>query len=222
MKKAFTILEIVFVIAIVGILSIVIIPRFGANNLNDAASQVVSHIRYTQHLAMNNDKYNPNDQIWYEKKWRIEFSQTGGLWGYTIFDDRLLSASGNPDPDEIAINPVDKNKRLTGGCSGISSTDPRATKEMNLENKYSIRDIVFSSDCGGQTITFDHLGRPIRGGTSSMTNPYDLTFISDTCQIDLCMTNCATASADDKISIKIEPETGYTCVLNSDGNCTSV
>lgn len=238
MKKAFTLLEVVFVIVVVGILSIVIIPKFGANNLNEAATQVVSYIRYTQHLAMSNDKYDSSDvdianyNSWFEKRWRIKFSKSAksdGRWSYTIFDDRHLTAAGQPNPDEIAVNPVDRNKRLTGGCAGMESTDPRATGEMHIGNKYGIDDIDFSSSCGGQTITFDHLGRPIRGATNEMLSAYnsDTTanniLISERCQIDLCtVSNCTSADSDEKISIIIEPETGYTCVLNSDGNCTGV
>ena len=148
MKKAFTLLEIIFVIVVVGILAVVIVPRFGSTNLNDAATQVVSHIRYAQHLAMSDDKYDTSDSIWFEKKWRIKFSNSDeslDKWSYTIFDDRVDTASGQPDADEIAVNPVDKNKKLTGGCAGISTTDSRATKEMNIGSKYGVSDISFSS-----------------------------------------------------------------------------
>ena len=61
MKKAFTMLELVFVIVIVGILSYFVSSSFQRNPLREAADQVVSHIRYTQHLAMIDDKFDPND-----------------------------------------------------------------------------------------------------------------------------------------------------------------
>jgi len=243
MKKAFTILELVFVITVIGILSVVVAPRFGTTNLKDAATQVVSHIRYTQHLAMSNDKYDPLDvasnNSWFERRWRIAFSKsvnTKNHYAYTIFDDRLSNASGNPDRNEVAVNPVDKNKKLTGGDAGatmIHTGDPDATDEMNIGLEYGILDVSFSPNCrtasNSKTITFDHLGRPIRGATSSMSTAYDSSttetnnLISQRCQINLCTaSSCATASSDEMISIIIEPETGYTCVLGSDGNCTGV
>ena len=56
-KKAFTMLELVFVIVVSGILAATFIPRFDRDNLQEAADQVISHIRYTQHLAMVDDKF---------------------------------------------------------------------------------------------------------------------------------------------------------------------
>lgn len=242
MKKAFTLLEVVFVIIIVGILSVVIVPRMVPNNLSDAATQVVSHIRYVQHLAISNDKYDPQDvdvsayDSWFEKRWRIKFTnsaETQNKWSYTIFDDRVGAATGQPDEDEIAVNPVDRDKKLTGGCSGVNTSDPEATSEMNIGLEYNILDVDFSAACrvgtADKTITFDHLGRPIRGSTASMNSAYDSAttatnnLISARCQIDLCDVNdCTAAAADEKISIIIEPETGYSCVLDSSGNCTNI
>jgi prepilin-type N-terminal cleavage/methylation domain-containing protein len=245
MKKAFTLLEVIFVIAVVGILSSVIIPRIGGDELHDAASQFVSHVRYTQHLAMSNDKYDPSDvapnNSWFERRWRIMFSNgngTGYKWSYTIFDDSENTSTGNPGPSEIAVNPVNKNKLLTGGYSSstgtiINTNDPRATKELNIGMKYGVEDVDFSAACrtatNNKTISFDHLGRPIRGQISQMLTSYDSStsvtnnLISQTCQIDLCsVSDCATADSDEIVSIAIFPETGYTCILGTDGNCSSM
>lgn len=243
MKKAFTLLEVVFVIVVVGILSIVIMPRMVPNNLQDAATQVVSHIRYAQHLAMSNDKYNPqdvdivNNDSWFEKRWRLEFfngADTQNRWSYTVYDDSTDTA-GDPDPNEIAVNPVNKSKKLTGGNNGVGmihTGDPEATSEMNIGLEYNILDVDFSAACrtapNSQTITFDHLGRPIRGATDTMISAYDAgiatnNLISDRCQIDLCeVADCTTAAVNQKISIIIEPETGYTCVLDRNGNCSNI
>ena len=60
-KKAFTLLEIVFVIVVIGILATVILQRRQDNSLREAALQLISDIRYTQHLALTDDKYNPKD-----------------------------------------------------------------------------------------------------------------------------------------------------------------
>ncbi|WP_300367295.1 prepilin-type N-terminal cleavage/methylation domain-containing protein, partial [Hydrogenimonas sp.] len=51
-KNAFTMLELIIVIVVVGILSAIMIPRFSDDKLREAADQIMSHIRYTQHLAM--------------------------------------------------------------------------------------------------------------------------------------------------------------------------
>lgn len=66
-KKAFTMIELIMIMVVVGILSIAIIPRIDRDTLLEATNQIVSHIRYTQHLAMMDNKYNPKDPNWYKK-----------------------------------------------------------------------------------------------------------------------------------------------------------
>ncbi|MDQ7060006.1 MAG: type II secretion system protein [Sulfurimonas sp.] len=67
MKKAFTMIELIFVLVVVGILAAVILPRTKTNPLQEAAIQLLSHIRYTQHLALVDDVYDANDANWYKK-----------------------------------------------------------------------------------------------------------------------------------------------------------
>ena len=76
MKKAFTLIEIVFVIVIIGILAVVIIPRTERDPLREAAIQIVSDIRYTQHLAMIDDKYDSTDSNWYRNRWQLLFGKS--------------------------------------------------------------------------------------------------------------------------------------------------
>lgn len=108
MKKAFTMLELIFVIVIAGILSIAILPSFNRNTLQEAADQLVSHIRYTQHLAMMDDKFIPSpsmskytdiiqknkeSEFWYKGRWQIAFFNVSGetpdssFTAYSIFSD---------------------------------------------------------------------------------------------------------------------------------------
>ncbi|MBR4141341.1 MAG: type II secretion system protein, partial [Campylobacter sp.] len=72
LAKAFTMIELVFIIVIVGILAAVAIPKIERNGLIEAADQIASHIRYTQQLAMNDNKFSANDDNWHRKAWRIE------------------------------------------------------------------------------------------------------------------------------------------------------
>ena len=226
MKNAFTMIELVFVIVIVGILSLVISSSFERNTLREAADQVVSHIRYTQHLAMVDDKFNPKDSGWYKSRWQIFFANTegsGDAWSYMIFSDSP-NYTGTPDVSEHAKNPLDENRYLSGGYSAgnIDFRSPLATKEMNLGNKYGLLDIDFVNGCTiattRQRISFDYLGRPFYGNPHAQTNVYhdELNFkiLKSTCHIQLCLTTpCATATNENKITIAIEPETGYTHIL---------
>jgi len=226
MKKAFTMLELIFVIVIVGILSFIAASSFQRNTLREAADQVVSHIRYTQHLAMMDDKFKPNDSEWYKGRWQIFFANTAGSgnsWSYMIFADSP-AYTGTPDISEHAKNPLDNSRYLSGGYSAgnIDSTSTLATKEMNLGNKYGILDIDFIGGCAIATtrgrISFDYLGRPLYGNPHAQTSSYhdELNFkiLRSICQIELCLTTpCTTSTPENKITIEIEPETGYTHIL---------
>ena len=219
-------LELVFVIVVVGILAATMAPRFDRDNLQEAADQVISHIRYTQHLAMVDDKFTTNDSKWFKGRWQIHFYNNSGSnsqWSYIVFSDFKNNHTGNPDKDEIARNPEDPNRYLTGGTSGtaiIHFDDNESTKELNIGNKYGIEDVKFSNGCNGNVkyISFDYLGRPFNSFPANL--PYELPstgypkLLTKRCIIKLCtVSNCNTASNKEQISIAIEPETGYTHIL---------
>ncbi|WP_419249844.1 prepilin-type N-terminal cleavage/methylation domain-containing protein [Campylobacter fetus] len=71
MKKVFTLIEIIIVLVIVGIMASFTIPKLNRNDLRLAADQIVSHIRYTQHLAIIDDKFDTKDTNWYKGRWQI-------------------------------------------------------------------------------------------------------------------------------------------------------
>jgi len=217
MKKAFTLLELVFVIVVIGILAAVIIPNTRRDTLREAAIQLVSHIRYTQHLALVDDKFDANDANWYKKRWQIAFhngANTNNKWSYTIFSDSLGASTGSPDPLEIAINPQNHSKRLTGGANGaglIHTGDVSATDKMNLGETYGVSNIVFSNTCsfaGSRKIAFDYLGRPLRGAFENYVSAYPTAsrVIQNQCVITL-------VDLEGNVSIAVEPETGYAHIL---------
>jgi len=217
MKKAFTMIELVFVIVIVGIISVMIAPNFQGNNLRQAADQLVSHIRYTQHLAMMDNKFDINDDDWFQERWQIAFVTPADAfaegWAYTIFGSTDHDA--NPDNGEVAVNPLNPSKLLTGGYTGFQTFDnPASTIEMNLGKTYGIENILFSNTCqfaGSQRISFDSIGRPLRGSPAGFGFSYQANrLIQDSCVITLCQTN---PCDDNNVSVQIEPETGYTHIL---------
>jgi prepilin-type N-terminal cleavage/methylation domain-containing protein len=226
--RAFTLVELVFVIIVIGILASVIVPKSQGSRLREAADQIVSHIRYTQHLAMMDDKFDPNNNDWFKERWQIQFMNSTSVrddakwyWSYVIYSDTSLGHSGDPQPYEIARNPMDLSKRLTGGTSAaagdIKYSDPNATNEMNLGKKYGIIDVVFSNTCSNgvppnnsKRLAFDYLGRPLKGNIASLDSPYDTTrLMFERCTITF------TNSAGENINITIEPETGFAQVVSS-------
>jgi len=227
MKKAFTMLELVFVIMIVGILSYFVSSSFQRNPLREAADQVVSHIRYTQHLAMMDNHFNNNDANWFQGRWQIRFFQNlkftavlppvadyNNIWSYAIYSD-LPNYNGNlPDLNGLARNPQIPNQFLCGGYNNtLHVENSQSMAALRLGTKYSIQNITFGGGCraGITHIQFDESGRPYNNYITG-TNPAGEInagfprLIQTQCQITL-------TDGISNIIIAIEPETGYTHIL---------
>ena len=223
MKKAFTMIELVFVIVIIGILAATILPSTKTNPLQEAALQLVSHIRYTQHLAMVDDKYDPSRKdtagsiIWHKDRWQIAFSDsnyTDNGWAYTIFSDTqgIAVSRGDAQESEVARNPENSQQIMTGGYSSTQALDYRhvnfkGMKKLNLGKSYGVTSVIFGNNCNtSQRIAFDYLGRPLQGDVSSMNDPYNTTgtqrLLTGICTITL-------GDGTNSEVISIVPETGY-------------
>jgi len=221
-KSAFTMLELVFVIVIIGILAATIIPQTKTNPLQEAAIQVASHIKYTQHLAMMDDRYDANNldsntkkSKWYKERWQLVFTSSiysGGAEAYTIFSDTIKNSTGGANEDEIARNPENSAQIMTGGYSStaaVNYTNPNfiGMEKLNIGNSYGVTSVKFSGGCSGKRISFDHLGRPFKGSQSSMKSPYN----SNSGSQRLIKTEChiKLSNGSDTVIINIQPETGY-------------
>lgn len=181
MKKAFTMLELVFVIVVIGILAAVIIPNTRTNPVAEAAIELVSKIRYAQHLAMLDDKYDatPGSQ-WFKNRWQIVLSGTNNEL-YSIVSENNTSYAKDPQNSSKDI----QNFKL----KGVS--------------------VVLTGGCNGENIiSFDHLGRPLVGSLAATTQPYQLAgagrLLTADCTITLSLPDGSEPSV-----ITIMPETGY-------------
>ena len=199
-----TLVELVFVVIIIGILSAVMAPNFQRNSTQEAANQIMTHIRYTQHLAMMDNKFSNTDSNWFKKRWQIFFSQAKSRWNYVIFSD--LSLSGNPNSkNEVAKNPANPNQYLIG-WDVTAIPERQITKKLNLQKSFGITGVAFKGGCASaQRVSFDHLGRPFQGNPSTQTSAYQNgRYITSQCRIML-----SNGNDDENITIAIEPETGY-------------
>lgn len=133
-RTAFTLLELVFVIIIIGILAVLAMPNFRGNPLQTAAEQVAGHIRYTQHLAMVDDKFDPANGTWFQDKWAINLCQPA----------YMVSTLNNT---MTATDPLTK--------TDINGT---AVEDFNLATQFSITGITVAG--GNCRIAFDNMGRP--------------------------------------------------------------
>jgi len=229
MKKAFTMLELIFVIVVMGIIIAVVTPNTRSNPLQEAAVQLASHIRYTQHLAMMDDRFNPNkthssgdayvaanSPIWYRERWQLAFysnAYTDGAEAYTIFSDTVNNSTGNAQASEIAKNPENSAQIMTGGygsANAIDYNDPEfiGMKKLNIGKTYGVTSVDLEGGCANSRLSFDHLGRPLQGDHATMTGPYSAgtqRLITSDCTITL-------SDATDSIVLHIEPETGFVSV----------
>lgn len=234
MKKAFTMLELIMVIVIVGILAAVIIPRTGSNKLAECAVQLISDIRYTQHLAMIDDKYDTNESLWFRQRWQLSFSTASGTLSYMIFSDKPSSAGsydGNPGANntytnvEVAHNPLNSNNYMIGATntSFDNYNTSRLTTRLDIKQTYGIEFVKMTGGTNStvKRILFDNFGRPYRGtGASSSTHPINSSvdfLASSTIRIKLCTQICvgsnSTANNDNELIIAVEAETGYAHIL---------
>lgn len=141
-KPAFTMLELVFVIVVLGILAALAMPRLDRDLRQEAKDNILSAIRYTQHLAMMDDKTVPGT-AWQANLWKISFQNDGSY--YTISSGATVA----PDP-------------ING--QAMDGTSPNTL----IGKKYSVDSV--SGGCS--TVGFDNLGRPFTNMTGSTYTGY--------------------------------------------------
>ena len=202
--KAFTMIELVLAIVVLGILAALALPRMDRDIRQEAADNILAAIRYTQHLALNDDKTNPFDPNWQQTLWMIRF--TGGADSYyTISSD--TSKNGAVSKDESAIDPAN-GKYMYNSSGAFSTIGNDESPNIFLGKKYGINNISVSGGCATQHIAFDNIGRPFNGliGTLS-TNDY-----SQYMTIDCNMTFSFIDTSISSLTITITKETGHTFI----------
>lgn len=159
-------IELVMVLIVLAILAAVAVPRISSDDLGNATDQIIRHIRYTQHLAMSDDKYQsaPTDtsmmetyrtQFWFKQWWHYRLTDSDGKIFAMVFSDqptnsRTSTFNGkitNSQDSEIAIDPLSGNY-MTGNYQEINGDYPpkRDTVEtMNLSEAFSITNVVIDN-----------------------------------------------------------------------------
>lgn len=125
-------LELVFVIVVIGILAAAIIPRMDRDTVYEASEQLLHHIKYTQQLAMSENVYDDVDQNWFQNRWGIRIN------------NNTYSIIRSNDITDTAVDPLTK-------------ADIDGTNEYDLGDKYSA---VVAAPANPYILAFDHLGRP--------------------------------------------------------------
>ncbi len=209
-KKAFTLLELVMVIVVLGILAAMALPRLDRDLTQDAQTNILSAIRYTQHLALLDDRHKFNKPKWEQRYWRIYFGTCEEKIFYAIGSDGDMEDASNArvDSDEAAIDPA--NGKLFwahDGTSCISGTLKKSQLSPNIfiGKHYGITSVTAQGGCSNaRHIAFDHLGRPHHGtGFSEASKPVHDGYVSTECRFVFTLENGSS------FMIRVEPETGY-------------
>ncbi len=201
-KKSFSLIELIFVMVFIGIITSIFIPKNNFSKLNLAADKIILYLKYTRYIAMLDNKYDINDEMWFKERWTLKFQNctqdVGGLY-YVIFSDK--NHKGSPNKDECLKDPV-TNKYLYSHYDCEASEDE--SKYILLTKEFGVTDVDISCNSTstiGQ-FSFGNDGKVYsRLGTTS--NDIDKYEITDTCYINMY------DSYENKITIAIEPKTGY-------------
>lgn len=229
LRKAFTLIELIFVIVLIGIMAAIATSRMQTNNLSEARDQVMNHMRYAQHLALTTDFFLGDTSLseksgiamkkdttqWFKRWWQIQFHTLTNSLPYSIYSDHATNSAGynfadDPeDKDLIAKDPLTGLFIVKGGNNSGDVKDELRLQDVDLKEKYGITKIKVK--CPNLTkpngtsahVKFDALGRPhcTKSDASASFNPFTHLVNSEV--------NITLSTDDESLSICVEPETGY-------------
>ncbi len=211
-QSAFTMLELVMVIVVVGIITSLAIPRYKRDIRQEASTSLVSALKYAKHMALTDNIVKPDENKWQRAFWRfgIQGCSDNGIF-YYIASDKTYG--GNLNSSEYINDPANGLKMMG------SNSDPCETEANNgaspnifLTKNYGIKDgKVTFSNCDpisgaseAKYIGFDYFGRTYRGFTGS-TEPDFSSRVHTDCKITFEFSDPEIKS----INIIIESGTGY-------------
>ena len=209
-------IELVFVIVVLGILASLSMERMDRDLRREASETILLHIRLEQQLALND-----NNALWQRAYGRFEY---GKCRNRTNLDDgtaeyyyRVGSAVTLDkvfNKNESAINPMDGKYLYTvNTCNLVQDNE---SPLILTSNKFGINKIRKYGGCSKvQHIAFDNLGRPHHQIGSYGVADFSKIMTKD-CRIKFEMStdvnNDGEINSDDSFSIRVEAETGYATI----------
>jgi len=163
-RLAFSMIELVLVIVVIGILASLAIPRMDRDLRQEAIDSVVANIRLTQRMALSDHRHDIN-QTWQRSYWQWRLSTCdNGSYYYSVFSDN--NRDGDIDVGEIAIDPYNRkylHAREDGYCTSGDANNTDSDRVL-LSKKFGITSIARVGGCANNAhIAFDEFGRPHNG-----------------------------------------------------------
>lgn len=204
-------IELVFVIIVLGILAALAIPRLERDVRQEAGDTLLSAFRYTKHLALIDDKHDSNN-AWQKRYWKIVFAQCPDTPGYYFkigSDDNMSSNNGTFSQAEAAINPYDgKPYYMDNTLQCSNQGNGSVSKEVFIGHKYGITNVTGGctnvSGNSAMLVGFDHLGRTFVGFGSSSTPDFS-SYVPSDCNFTFTFSD----SSISPLTIVVEKQTGH-------------
>lgn len=197
-KRGFSLLELIFAILLIALITSFIVYKKFDNSLDIAAKRVLLYLKYTRHKALIDDRFDPNDDEWSKKRYSFRLRRCNNKSGiyYTIHSDK--NANGHITKEETLKDPLTgKYIYSANTCNEVSSN----SKYVLLTKLFSIVDAKISCNDTSSLglISFGNDGRVY---SKIDTDPFAYE-IKQTCYITLVH-----KSGESK-TIAVEPLTGF-------------
>jgi len=153
-KKAFTMIELIFVIVIIGILASIALPRLSITRDDAKITKTVSNLRTLLYDAYS-FYVSQSEEVWKTAKWSDVTDTLNEIQSSTNVLNSTVKIIGDSTDCFSVQSITDTNGTLLNVIS-INSTDIICKKSQKLAQKMGILDNVYKRTIilGGQNVTF--------------------------------------------------------------------
>lgn len=207
-QKAFSMIELVFVIVVMGILASLAMPRMDRDLRQEAIDSVMADIRLAQRMAVSDHRHDVDNSGWQKSywQWRVEKCDNGNLY-YIVGSDNNYNNSITQA--ESAIDPYNQ-KYLFASSGDYCVTDEASSANSDrvlLTKKFGISSATMNDKCTSSHIAFDELGRLHINIHTYTVNDYKNLQKTDDCEITFTFDN-GLIDDTDPFTLVVEAITG--------------
>jgi len=195
---AFSLLELIFVIVLIAIISSTIISKTEISKLQLATDKIVLYLNYTRYIAFVDSKFDIDDVEWERKRWTLKFqncSDTNNGMYYIVYSD-MSGGTAAFKKDECMKDPLSLKYLYSGYDCEPSSNE---SKNILLTKEFGVHKVEVSCNI---TSTIGQISFGADGKIYSQLGT-NIKEIDEQCLLKLYDIN------DDYTTIAIEPKTGY-------------